>query len=481
MRAVRAALCALAAALSACAGIPSKPAPVVLPDKAPLGDLPQAGGAWPKANWWRGYRDPTLDRLIDSALASAPSLASARARFESAREAVRIAGAATGARVDLAGSAERQRLSDNGLFPPALLGFQWYDQTDLGLQASYTFDWWGKERAAVEAAMDEAHAAEAERGAAALALASSVADVYFGWQSDENRRALAHRRLIVVEREADIESARVNTGLDPADDLARSDSAVAAAREAIAILEGSAKMRGAALAALVGRSTADLPPLVVKPLPAVAAALPNDVKIDLISRRADITASRWRVEAAQKNSESARAEFFPDISVNALAGLSSIDVGKLLQYGTRGPQASVALHLPVCDAGGVRPRYAASRAALRAAIAQYDQTVVDAARDVATQAAAREQAAAQRAQRALQVDAARELRDSASAQVRQGIKDERIALSAALALIEEQDAMIRIDASALSADIGLQRALGGGYGNPQRVADVHSNSTKPIP
>ena len=481
MRAVRAALCALAATLSACAGIPSKPAPVVLPDKAPLGDLPHAGGVWPTADWWRGYRDPTLDRLIDSALASAPSLASARARFESAREAVRIAGAATGARVDLAGSAERQRLSDNGLFPPALLGFQWYDQTDLGLQASYTFDWWGKERAAVEAAMDEAHAAEAERGAAALALASSVADVYFGWQSDENRRALAHRRLIVVEREADIESARVKTGLDPADDLARSDSAAAAAREAIAILEGSAKMRGAALAALVGCSTADLPPLVVKPLPAVAAALPNDVKIDLISRRADITASRWRVEAAQKNSESARAEFFPDISVNALAGLSSIDFGKLLQYGSRVPQASVALHLPVFDAGLVRSRYAASRAALRAAIAQYDQTLVDAARDVATQAAAREQAAAQRAQRALQVDAARELRDSASAQVRQGIKDERIALSAALALIDEQDAMIRIDASALSADIGLQRALGGGYGNPQRAADVHSNSTKPIP
>ena len=481
MKPVHLALCAVAAILAGCAGLPSKPAPVVLPDRAPLGDFTHNGGAWPTSDWWRRYRDPTLDRLIDAALESAPSLATAHARFDSAREAVRLAGAASGAHVDLRGSAERQRLSDNGLFPPKLLGFQWYNQADLGLQASYTFDWWGKQRATVEAALDEAQAAEAERAAAASALASSVANAYFGWQSDENRLALAHRRLHAVERDAAIAHARVDAGLDPADAVARSDSTVAAAREAIASLEGSAKMRVVAIAALVGRSAADLPPLTVRPLPAVGASLPDDVTIDLISRRPDITASRWRVEAAQKTSESARAAFFPDISVNALAGLSSIDFGKLLEYGSRVPQASVALNLPVFDAGLLRSRYAASRASVRAAIAQYDQTVVEAARDVATQAAAREQAAAQRTQRAIQVAAARELRDSASAQVRQGITDERIALSAALALIDEQDAMIRLEADALVADIGLQRALGGGYGNPQRVAEIHSNSTKPTP
>ena len=62
----------------------------------------------------------------------------------------------------------------------------------------------------------------------------------------------------------------------------------------------------------------------------------------MISRRADINASRWRVEAAERNLESARTEFFPDVTINALAGLSSIDVGKLIEYGSRVPQASAA-------------------------------------------------------------------------------------------------------------------------------------------
>ena len=96
----------------------------------------------------------------------------------------------------------RQRLSDNGLFPPDLLGFTWYNQMDLGLQASYTFDWWGKQRDAVEAAMDEAHASQADRSAAALMLASSVADTYFGWQADQSRLALARERERTVDARA---------------------------------------------------------------------------------------------------------------------------------------------------------------------------------------------------------------------------------------------------------------------------------------
>ncbi len=96
-------------------------------------------------------------------------------------------GAAAGAHLQANADLTRQRLSDNGLFPPQLLGFTWYNQADLGLQASYTFDWWGKQRDAVEAAMDQAHAAQADRSAAALMLASSIADAYFGWQADQNR------------------------------------------------------------------------------------------------------------------------------------------------------------------------------------------------------------------------------------------------------------------------------------------------------
>ena len=465
-----------------CAGLPPKRQPAQLRNEVPLDGLEAAGGGeWPAKEWWKRYQDPTLDQLIELALASSPTLATAHARYDSARQSVRIAGAESGVRVDASADIDRQRLSDNGVFPPRLLGFTWYNQADLGLQASYTFDWWGKRRDAVEAAMDQAHAAQADRSAAALTLASSVADTYFGWQADQSRIALARERALIVEREGAIADARVEADLDAAENTDRSNLALGLAREQIAALEGSAKLRVVALAALVGRSIAELPALEPKPLPALSGNLPDDVKIDLISRRADITASRWRVEAAERNLDSARAEFFPDVSINALLGLSSVDIGKLIEYGSRVPQVSAAVHLPIFDGGRLKARYGATQAAIDSAVASYQDTLVSAARDVAMQASTRAQIAAQRTQRVVEVDAARQLRSSAAARVRQGITDARTEFTATESWIEQRDALLQLDAAALSADIALQRALGGGYERPQKLVNSPTTPTTTTP
>ena len=420
-----------------------------------------------------------MDQLIALGGANSPSLATAHARYDSARQSVRLAAAESGAHLDASTDADRQRLSENGVFPPRLLGFTWYNQFDLGLQASYTFDWWGKQRDAVEAAMDQAHAAQADRSAAALMLASSIADAYFGWQSDQNRLALAREKEAAVEAEGKVAAARVRAELDSPDALNDADLALAAAREQIAALEGSARLRVVALAALVGRPIGELPPLVATPLPSFRGVLPDDVKIDLISRRADITASRWRVEAAEKSLASARADFFPDVTVNALLGLSSLDVGRLLEYGSRVPQVSAAIHLPIFDAGRLKARYGGAQAAIDSAVSSYQDTVIGAAREVAAQATTLAQIDAQRMQRAQEVAAALRLKNTAAARVRQGINDSRSELMATASWIEQRDALMQLDGAALSADVGLQRALGGGYESPQKLANSSSKTTTP--
>jgi multidrug efflux system outer membrane protein len=449
---------------------------VALPAAAPISGLDQqSGGTWPEREWWHRYGDPTLDTLIDQALATAPTLATARTRFDSARESVRQAGAASGARVEFAGEAERQRLSDNGIvsfFPSNLApGFNWYNQFDLGLRASYSFDWWGKQRALVESALDQAHAAQAERSAAALSLESAIADTYFGWQADQARLALARERLAVVQRTGLIAAQRVRAELDSADNLHKADSALAAVSEQIAALEGSAQLRVVALAALVGRPASELPPLVARALPTFPATLPDNVRLDLIARRADITASRWRVEAAERRLDSARAEFYPDISINALAGLDSLTSSKLLEYGSRAPAASLAIHLPIFDAGRLKAEYRGAEVLIDSAVSAYDQAIVDAARDVATQVATRAEIAAERRQRVIQLDAAEQLEKSAAARVRQRVADLRTELSATETIMQERDALLQLDAAALSNDISLQRALGGGYERPAALAN----------
>ena len=453
----------LPALLAACAGWPARVAPPRLTGTAPLDALGTAPGAWPDREWWRRYQDPTLDRLVALALAHSPSIAVAQARFRSARRGVRVVAAAAGARLDLEGDVSRQRLSDTGLLPTALTGFSWYDQADLGLRGSYHFDWWGKQRDAVVAASDRARAAAAERAAAALDLSSAVADAYFGWQTDEARLGLARAALRATLAARAITAARALAGLEPRTAVRSADLRAATLRAQIAALAGSARLRRVALAAFTARPVSALPPLRPRPLPRVAARVPPDVRIDLIARRPDVVASRWEVDAARRGAQSARAAFFPDVSVDALAGFSTIDLGKLLSAGSRVPAAGLALQLPIFDSGLLKARYGASRAALAAAIANYDRRVVDAAKDVAAQAAALRTLGAERRERAAAVADARRMVASAAATVRHGLADRRAPLAARITLLEQRDAVVQIDGAALSADVGLQRALGGGY------------------
>jgi outer membrane protein, multidrug efflux system len=212
-------------------------------------------------------------------------------------------------------------------------------------------------------------------------------------------------------------------------------------------------------------------------LPSSPAVLPDNVRIDLIARRADITASRWRVEAAERSLASARADFFPDVTINALAGLSSVDVGKLLEYSSRVPEAGAAIHLPIFDAGRLKARYGGAQAAIDSAVSTYRDTVVNAARDVATQAATRAQIEAQRVQRGIELGAALRIKETAAARVRQGITDARPELTASETCLEQRDALLQLESAALSADIALQQALGGGYDGSHEFVGSASTTT----
>jgi multidrug efflux system outer membrane protein len=198
-------------------------------------------------------------------------------------------------------------------------------------------------------------------------------------------------------------------------------------------------------------------------LPTIDAALPGSVGLDLLARRPDIAASRWRVEAALRHADQARAEFYPDISLGALVGLQSVDLDKLLNAGSRMGGIGPALHLPIFGRGQLKAAYRTSQAQLEAAAAKYDATVVDAARDVATQALTLAQIDARRHEREGQLGATRALEDSAAARVRQGIADDRSVLAAQAQVIEQRDAALTLDAQAISAQIALTKALGGGY------------------
>ncbi len=467
------------ALLGGCMSVPPKPSPANLRTSAPLDAVqPGAAGAnWPEAQWWKHYGDPALDALIDQAVQSAPSLNVAQARFQAARASVREIGANVGARVDLQASFERQRLSENGLFPPEFLGFNWYNQADLGVQASYTFDWWGRQRSAIESALDQLRARQAESAAAQLTLASSIADAYFGWQVDQARLALARERAADAAKAQAIAAARVKADIDPPDVLHAAEGNAAMAREQVAGLEGSARLRVVAIAALAGKAPEELPALTPRPLPEVSAGIPDAVGIDLLARRPDIVASRWRVEAALRGVQAVRAEFYPDVSLRALVGVQSLELSRLLRVESGVPSITAAVHLPLFDAGRLRARYGASQSQLQSAVADYDDAVVGAAREVATQATLRNQLAQQRLERAAAVASAQGAVRSAQLRVGAGVTDLRPQIDANQLRLSQLDAALQLQGAALSADIALRRALGGGFDSTSLADDPPPRSS----
>jgi multidrug efflux system outer membrane protein len=459
---------ALVLPLAACLTRPAREAHPDLKLTAPVGAATAAEPAvttaeWPQAMWWKTYADPTLDTLIDQALVASPDIGAAEARFNSAAAAIAAARAAAGPNLTGAGDASRQRLSDNGLFPPQLLGFNWYNQFDLGVQGSYTFDWWGLHRAQVRSAIDLKRAAQVERDAAGQTIASAVATEYFGYQADQARLTLALKSVDTTRRALEIAKQRVQAHLaDPADeDHANLD--VLSARDHMGDVITSEHMHLVALAALLGCAPAELPELPPRELPALTTQLPASASIDLIARRPDIIASRWRVEASGQDLEAARAGFMPNVSLNGLLGLSSRDLGKLLEIGSGDPSITGAIHLPIFDAGALRAGYSRSHAALELAVAEYHSAVLNAARDVNTQLELRDTAVKQLALRQEQLEAARQLQAKADQRLQRGVSDARPQLSATEQWLAAQEALIETNYQQLSADVALIHALGGGY------------------
>lgn len=451
------------AVLSGCAALHPPPRKTAtLADRAPVVavDVP-AGGTWPGGQWWKAYDDPVLSQLVDIAIGNGQDIASADARLRQAQNEVRVSAASLGMQVDASAGYSRQRLSDNGMLPPEFLGYHWYDQADLGISMRYQFDWWGKQRAAIEGAIDRARALAAERQVAALVLAAKVAEAYFGWQTDSARVDLQEKAVATQEAVLANIRRRIGAHLEPADQATEAAMQLASQREQLEVLKGSRRLRVVTLAALAGMDASVLPHFEVRPLPRAMTRLPDDVGTNLLARRPDIAASRWRVEAALRDTDVQRAYFYPDVSINALAALSAIDPARLLRADSAVPRLGIAADLPLFDAGLRRARHQAVEAAVEVAIAAYDAAVVNAARDAGASAAALQQAHLQRRQREQQLDAATAMVASARARVTGQLTHVGPQLAASLRELAAQDALLRVDLDALVSDIQLKLALGG--------------------
>jgi NodT family efflux transporter outer membrane factor (OMF) lipoprotein len=187
------------------------------------------------------------------------------------------------------------------------------------------------------------------------------------------------------------------------------------------------------------------------------------VPAELLGRRPDLTAERWRVEAASKDIASAKAEFYPNVNLAAFIGLQGLGGGGLLTAASRMLGAGPAVTLPIFDAGRLRGNLAAKDADYDIAVEQYNQTLADAMREVVDQLASFRSLDEQKRQQAAAVATAQEAYDLALLRYREGLGNYLQVLAAEQALLAQESLDADLRARDLSLAISLFRALGGGY------------------
>jgi NodT family efflux transporter outer membrane factor (OMF) lipoprotein len=431
-----------------------------------LADTAASSTAWPASDWWRTFADPQLDQLIDEALSDSPTLKIAAARTRRALAFADNAKSTLYPQVNADLEITRERFSERGAVPPPLAG-SWSTLHQLQATLSWELDFWGKNRAAYESALGQARATAVDAYAARLALSSNIAQAYVQLQRAYLQLDVAGATLKEREQLYALTRDRNAAGIDSRLELKQAESALPATREQIAQLQETIQLTRNQLAALLGQGP-DRGLAIARPeaTALAAVALPSTLPAELLGRRPDLIAQRARVEAAQKDIASAKAEFYPNVNLMAFVGLQSFGGAGFLSAASRMMGLGPAVSLPIFDAGRLRANLAGRNADYDIAVEQYNQTLADAIRDVVDQLASFRSVDEQRRQQVQAQATAQEAYDLALLRYREGIGNYLQVLSAETPLLAQQGLDADLRSRQLTLAINLIRALGGGFDEP---------------
>jgi NodT family efflux transporter outer membrane factor (OMF) lipoprotein len=436
-------------------------------------------GDWPADQWWRQFCSQDLDRIIDVALVGNPGLQKAVDRLGEADALARVEGARLMPSVDFDMGMRQSRIPNHGVvasYNPKLAGLEKTMAYINPLSFRYEFDFWGKNRAALAAVLGEAAAAEAELAQARLLLTTSIARSFIRGAALAQQVRYAQMMVRARRELLHLAELRFRSGLDT-DDVVR---------QAVIDLETANKREAAAQALLVlqqdflARLMGDGPDAtatlfdgkkkvaVPKTMP-----LPAHLPLELLAHRPDLAAAMHRAEAAAEQIHVAKAQFLPSIDLTMLTGLeasvTSTHIAKLASFLFRASafnyQVVPGFHLPLFEGGRLRGHLEATRSEYDEAVDLYNDTLLQAAQQVADSLSNWKQT------RAI-LDSQNRLLASWRSEVnliqvrsRTGLNDRREILTNFHNALEQTFALKALEADHLIARIDLIQALGGGYWN----------------
>lgn len=443
----------VASLLSSCATVPE---PLNVEAPVPTAWLGASGALPIERDWWRGFGDPALERLIDEALKRNLDLRQASERLAEARALARAQHSAALPSLDLtAGGARSRSISDVSGQPYLATGNQ------SQFQAAYEIDLWGRVAALSTAANAGAESARTARDAVALSVAASVASSYFNLRLIDAQLELAHRTLVSREQSLVLTRSRHERGYASALESAQAEAELRATAQAIPQWELAAQRQERILNLLLARVPGPVdrgtPLLSLTARGVPDAGLPSD----LLRRRPDIVSAELQVAAADAQLAAARAQMLPSLRLSATLGSVGSSALRGDPFGIWSLGGSVLA--PIFNGGRLRSLTTASASRRDQALIAYERAVLASFAEVENQLAAfrlqREQLQQVEAQQ-LAVQSALRI---AGRRYREGYASYLDELLAQRNLFGVEQQVLQLRADLLLTEVGIYRALGGGW------------------
>ena len=425
----------------------------------------QGGGseAAPLAEeWWKLYRDATLEELVAAARTGNADMRLAIARVSEAEGLAREANAAYYPEVTGSASASRTRVS-NVVIPPPQPGIAVNrNQYQISASTSFELDFWGKFSRASEAARANLAASQLSRDVVGLTLAGSTAQAYFGLRSLDAQILVLDTSILARRDSLDIAKARLESGLASELDVYQAQGALSDALVQKREAERTRALTERLLAVLTGRldlklAKGDLFALPVPPTP--PAGLPST----LLERRPDVRSAEEALHVANAQIGVARAAQFPSISLTAALGAQSAELGNLLSRSGGVWSIGAGLAGPIFDAGRREARVDQAQARREQALAGYQRSVETAFREVSDALVNVGESAATEEELWVRLQAARNALDLSNIRYESGYSPYLEVLDAQRTANDAELAFVRNRQARLAFSVDLMKALGGGW------------------
>jgi len=464
----RVALALVAALIASCSLQPvyERPAAPVAP-AYPVGDAYKTPGGssntLPATDiGWRDFlTDARLQRLVELALANNRDLRVAALNVAQAQAQYRVQRSTLFPQVNAFADSTSNRtpasLSTRG---SAVVAHDY----SVGLSASWEIDFFGRVQSLSDAALQQYFATAQAHKAFEILLVSEIADQYLTMLAFDELIAVTRRTLDTAQASYNLALVQFQTGTGTELSVAQAQTVVEQANANYSVqVRGRAQAENA-LVLLVGQPLpADLPPAVTLDAQSIVSDIPAGLPSDLLTRRPDIMQAEAILRAANANIGAARAAFFPTISLTGSAGLASAALGGLFSGGALAWSFLPSITLPIFQGGQLQANLDLATLQKDVNIAQYEETIQTAFREVADGLAARGTYDGELAALVRYTEAEQRSLDLSDLRFKNGVDNYLAVLTAQTALYNAQLTTVSVRLARLTSVVDLYRALGGGW------------------